>query len=193
MAYTIAILYGSTRPARLGVRVVKWVDQLLKAAGHETVIVDQAEIGLPMLETPFHHYENPADAPDNVRETAQTLTNADGYVVVVGEYNHAIQPGLANLLSHYHRGQFGYKPSLIASYSYGVYAGVRAATLIRPMLAELGTVSIPTTIAVGSIVDSLDEAGTPQNERLVDYGKGAVRELSYYVAALAEARAKGKP
>lgn len=192
MPNRIALLYGSVRTGRLGTRVVKWVTSLLEGAGYEVDLVDAAEYNLPLLETPLHHMK-PDAVPEAVQKVADILTAADGYVVVAGEYNHAIQPGLSNMIDYFYRGQFGFKPALIASYSYGPFAGVRAAVALRTHLAEVGMVTIPTTIAVPAIVDSLSAEGEPQNPKMSEYAAAAIEELGFFVRALAAERAKGAP
>lgn len=190
--HTIAVLYGSVRASRLGVRAVTWVTRLLEEGGFAVTLVDQQEQQLPMLEKPLHHY-GPGQAPEALSRVAAMLEAADGFAVVAGEYNHAIQPGLSNLIDHFYRGQFGYKPGLICSYSYGPFGGVRAAMQLRTHLAEVGMVTVPTTIAIPSIGDSLSAEGEPQNPKMSEYAAAAIRELGFYVKALAAARAKGVP
>ena len=193
MAYNVAILYGSVRQSRLGIRAVRWMEHLVRERGCEPVVVDQQEYQLPLLETPLHHYPEPSQAPDNVQRAAAALTAADGFVVVGGEYNHAIQPGLSNLIDYFYRAQYAYKPALICSYSYGPFGGVRAATQLRTHLAEVGMVTIPTTIAVASIMESLNTEGVPQRESMGTYARAAMDEFEFYLRALATERAKGTP
>lgn len=192
MPHRIAMLYGSVRKGRLGTRVIKWLTPLLDAAGYDVDLVDAAEHSLPLLETPMHHMK-PGEVPEPVQKVSDLLTAADGFVVVAGEYNHAIQPGLSNMIDYFYRGQFGFKPALIASYSYGPFAGVRAAVALRTHLAEVGMVTIPTTIAVPSLVDSLNADGEPQNPKMVEFASAAIEELGFFVRALAAERAKGLP
>jgi NAD(P)H-dependent FMN reductase len=188
MSHKIAILYGSVRGGRLGIRVVHWLERLLQERGHEVSIVDQQEYDLPMLDVPLH-YMKPGEVPANVQKAADVLTAAEGFVVVGGEYNHAIQPGLSNLIDHFYRNQFGHKPALIATYSYGPFGGVRTSTQLRVHLAEVGMVTIPTTIAVPTIIESLNENAEPQRDKMSEFATEALDELEFYLAALSAARA----
>jgi NAD(P)H-dependent FMN reductase len=165
---------------------------LLAEQGFETDVVDASEIDLPLLERPLHHYGE-GEAPEAIQALAARLEEADGFVVVAGEYNHAIQPGLSNLLDYFYHDQFGYKPGLIASYSYGPFGGVRAAMMLRAHLAELGMVTVPTTIAIGGIADSLSADGEPQKDTMKKYASTAMSELAFYTRALAAERKKGLP
>jgi len=38
-------------------------------------------------------------------------------MIVYNEYNHSMSPALADLLNHFGNSRFGYKPSLIVTYS----------------------------------------------------------------------------
>ena len=192
MSHKIALIYGSVRSGRLGIRVVNWLERLLSERGHTVSIVDQLDYQLPMLDVPLH-YMKPGSVPENIQRAADVLTAAEGFIIVGGEYNHAIQPGLSNLLDHFYRGQFGFKPALMATYSFGPFAGVRAATQLRTHLAELGMVTVPASIAVPAIVDSLDVNATPQNEKMVEYAAAAVTEFEFYLRALSAERSRGIP
>ena len=191
MPQTVAILYGSVRASRLGIRAVTWMTGLLETAGYRATVVDQQEYQLPLLVTPMHQYGDPSEAPENVRAIADILTAADGFVVVGGEYNHAIQPGLSNLIDHFYRSQYGRKPGLIVTYSYGPFGGVRASTQLRTHLAEVGMVTVPSTIAIGKIHESIDAEGKPMNAKMVEYAEPIVEEFGFYLRALAAERAKG--
>ncbi|MFW6213996.1 MAG: NADPH-dependent FMN reductase [Spirochaetota bacterium] len=192
MSHKIALLYGSVRTGRLGIRVVHWLERLLNERGHTTSIVDQKEYALPMLDAPLH-FMDPAKVPENVQKIADILTDAEGFVVVGGEYNHAIQPGLSNLIDYFYKGQFGFKPGLIATYSYGPFGGVRTAVQLRALLAEVGMVTIPNMVAVGSIAETLSEAAEPQNPKMNEFAGKAIDEFEFYLRALAAERKNGVP
>jgi NAD(P)H-dependent FMN reductase len=46
----VAVLLGSVRSERMGDRVAKWAMAQLQARGHEAVLVDAAELELPLLD-----------------------------------------------------------------------------------------------------------------------------------------------
>ena len=50
MPLHIAILYGSVREARAGIRAVRFLDGALRRRGHTTTVVDAAEQRLPLLD-----------------------------------------------------------------------------------------------------------------------------------------------
>ena len=65
----------------------------------------------------FYKADNPP--PDWMVEAKKKIVDADAYIMVSGEYNHAIPPGLTNLIDHFPTSAFGYKPSGIVCYSPG--------------------------------------------------------------------------
>jgi NAD(P)H-dependent FMN reductase len=87
----------------------------------------------------------PRAASPVLEELAQLYRGADGFVIVAGEYNQGIRPGLGNLLDHFLEEYF-FRPSAIACYSAGAFGGVRAAMALRMTLAELGMPSIPSIL-----------------------------------------------
>jgi NAD(P)H-dependent FMN reductase len=93
---------------------------------------------------------------------SQLYRRADGFVVVAGEYNHGIQPGLSNLLDHFLEEYF-FRPSAIACYSAGAFGGVRAAMALRMTLAELGMPSIPSLLTVPRVQEAFDPEGVPHD------------------------------
>src|SRR5947209_4271192 len=84
----------------------------------------------------------------------------DGFVFISGEYNWGVQPGLKNLTDHFLEEWF-WRPAAVASYSAGRFSGVRAALAWHGTLSEMGMVVISSTVAVGSIAQTLSEDGKP--------------------------------
>jgi NAD(P)H-dependent FMN reductase len=70
---------------------------------------------------------------------------------------------------------------------------VRTAVQLRALLAEVGMVTIPDTVAVGSIAESLSEAAEPHNPKMNEFAQAAIEEFEFYLRALAAERSKGTP
>src|SRR4051812_32717237 len=191
MSLHIAILYGSVREARAGIRLVKFLDGALRRRGHETSIVDAAELRLPMLDRMYKEYARGA-APLVLEQLAGLYRRADAFAIVSGEYNHGIPPGLKNLLDHFLEEYF-FRPSAIVCYSAGQFGGVRAAMTLRMTLAELGMPSIPSLLPVPRINETLSEEGIPQLPITERSMSRFLDEFLWYSNALADARAAGTP
>ena len=187
----IAILLGSVRRDRMGIRAARLVVDALTARGHEAVLVDPLEKPLPLLDRMYKEYDT-GKAPAVLEELAQLYRRVDGFVMVSGEYNHGIPPALKNLLDHFLEEYF-WRPSGIVSYSSTPFGGVRAAIALRTTLAELGMPSVPGTVAIPKIADALDENGKPKDAATGRHVERFLGELTWYARALRAQRAHGTP
>lgn len=191
MSLQIAILYGSMREARTGIRVVRFLDAALRQRGHETNIVDAMELRLPLLDRMYKEY-GPGTAPPVLENLAQLYRRVDAFAIVSGEYNHGIPPGLKNLLDHFLEEYF-FRPSAIVCYSAGQFGGVRAAMQLRMTLAELGMPSIPSLLPVPRVQDGFTPEGVPTDPRFEQRSERFFREFEWYAEALRRARSDGVP
>jgi NAD(P)H-dependent FMN reductase len=191
MSLNVAVILGSVRHDRIGLRVASYVANALQGRGHQITLVDPVEFALPPLDRMYKEY-SPGQAPRQLERLAAIIRQADAYAIVSAEYNHSMPPALANLLDHFLEEYF-FKPSGIICYSAGAFGGVRAAMQLRVMLAEMGMSSTPSILPFPKAQDILDAEGHPTGDRP---GKSAARffdEFEWYANALQKARAEGKP
>ena len=182
MSLNIAVVYGSARQNRQGIKVARFVVRQLEKRNHTVTLVDSSDYELPFLDLMYKEYES-GKAPDAMSAVGNILESADGFVIVSAEYNHSISAALKNLLDHY-QSEYLYKPSAIVTYSAGPFGGVRALVNLRAILAELGTPSIPSALPVSGVHDAFDDEG---NSRDGTYDKRAVKfldEFEWYANAL---------
>jgi NAD(P)H-dependent FMN reductase len=184
----IAVVYGSVRSGRQGIKAARFITEEIRQRGHDTRLIDAVEHPLPLLDRMYKEYPK-GGAPEMLERIARIVIAADAYVVVTGEYNHNVPPGLANLLDHFLEEYF-WKPSAIVSYSAGAFGGVRAAVALREMLAEMGMSSIPSTLPVPRVQDAFDDEGRPQDEAWHKRAAKFLAELEWYAEALRAARVK---
>ena len=162
LAHRVLVLYGSYRADRRGIRLANYLVGALSARGEEVELIDAQAVGLPMLDRMFKEYE-PGRAPEAMASLAAKIRLADAFVFVVGEYNWGVQPGLKNLTDHFLEEWF-WRPAAIASYSGGRLSGTRASFAWRNILCEMGMVPISSTLTVGPIAATLNDAGEPIGE-----------------------------
>jgi NAD(P)H-dependent FMN reductase len=186
MSLRLVVVYGSVRSERQGIRAARFIVAECRARGHQTALVDPLEYRLPLLDKMYKEYP-PGAAPETLQRLAALIAPADAIVVVSGEYNHSIPPVLSNLLDHFLEEYF-WKPSAIVCYSAGAFGGVRAAMQLRMMLAELGTVSIPSIFPVPHVQDAFAEDGTPRDQKTRARVQKFLDELEWYACALRDAR-----
>jgi NAD(P)H-dependent FMN reductase len=131
-------------------------------------------------------------APEPMETIAGLIRQADGFLIVSGEYNHGIPPALKNMLDHFLEEWF-WRPSAIACYSRGAFGGVRAAMQLRATLCELGMPSIPSLFPMPKVQDQFDDDGTPRDRKHERYVVRFLDEFEWYSKALKDARKGGVP
>jgi NAD(P)H-dependent FMN reductase len=191
MSFNIAVLYGSVRKARQGIKAARFLVNQLESRGHNVTFIDPMVYVFPMLDKRYSEFEI-GKAPEVIEKVAKIFKKADGIVVVSGEYNHGLPPALKNILDHY-KDEYFHKPSAIASYSGGPFGGVRAAVHLKAVLGELGMPSIPTTFPVSAVQDSFDEQGNAIEKAYEKRVQGFLDEFEWYVGALKESQSKSVP
>ncbi len=182
-----AVIYGSVRRDRQGIKAARFVVRKLEERDHAVTLVDVLEHQLPFLDLMYKEYEA-GTAPEAIETVGQILDKADGFVIVSAEYNHSEPAALKNLLDHY-QSEYLYKPSGIVTYSAGPFGGVRALITLRAILAELGTPSIPSAFPVSQIGQAFDDNGNPRDEAYHRRIGKFLDEFEWYATALKHARA----
>jgi NAD(P)H-dependent FMN reductase len=191
MPLNLAVLLGSVRRDRMGIRAARFAMRTLEERGHEATFVDPMELQLPLLDRMYKEHPQ-GKAPENLEKLANLYRGADGFVIVSGEYNNGIPPALKNLLDYFLEEYF-WRPSGIVCYSQGAFGGVRAAMQLRMTLAELGMSSVPSLMPIPSIARALSEDGTPADARLTKSMARFLDEFEWYARALKAQRDKGLP
>ena len=187
----VPVIYGSVRAERQGIRVARFVVAELDRRGTEPVLVDPMEKRLPLLDRMYKEFEK-GQAPAVMEELADLFRRADGFAIVSGEYNHGIPPALKNLLDHFLEEYF-WRPAAIVSYSGGRWGGVRAAMQLRSCLAEMGMVTIPSTLPYARVQEAFAMDGAPSDPKTSAYATEFFDEFVWYMEALKAKRAQGVP
>ncbi len=191
MPLNLAIIYGSVRTERQGIKAARFMLNACQTRGHTATLIDPLLYPLPFLDKMYKEYE-PGEAPQLLQLVADLIIPADAYIIVSGEYNHTIPPALSNVLDHFLEEYFQ-KPSAIVCYSAGAFGGVRAAMTLRVILAELGMSSIPSLFPIPYVQDAFQEDGTPTDQKFHQKAREFFEELEWYAHALKQARAHHCP
>ncbi len=186
MKLKLVIFYGSARHSRQGIKAARFMAAQCRARGHQVEVLEPLTHELPLLDRMYKEYAA-GEAPEVLQRMADVIIPADAYIVVSGEYNHTVPPGLANLMDHF-LDEYFFKPSGIVSYSAGPFGGVRAAMTLRAMLAEMGTPSIPSTLPISAVHKSFADDGTALDAAYVRRAAKFLDELEWYAGALKQAR-----
>lgn len=186
MNFKTIVFYGSYRRDRQGIKAARFTIDRLQERNHEVIFADAKEYDFGILDRMYKEYEQ-GQAPEKMEELAEHIRTANGFVVVAGEYNHSIQPGLSNLMDHFLE-EYYFRPAGIVSYSVGGFGGVRAAIQLRAFLTEMGMPTISTIFSIPKIGDALDETGVPQDAALTKRVGQFLDELEWYEEALQRQR-----
>ena len=190
----IAVLLGSVRSERMGLRVARYVMDRLRERGHRPVLVDAAEQNLPLLDKMYKELKGnvpPAQKPlqAKLKKLARLYTQTDGFVIVSAEYNHSVPPALTNLLDYFLEEYF-FRPSAIVCYSAGQFGGVRAAMQLRALLAEIGMPSVPSLLPIANVQQALTEDGKGLTKQLAEGQPKFFDEVEWYMRAFKAERAR---
>lgn len=185
-----AVIYGSARSARQGIKAARFIVRQLEARGHAVTLLDTAVYQLPLLDRMYKEYAS-GEAPEPMRAVAEALAAADGFVIVAGEYNHSIPSALKNLLDHY-QAEYLYKPSAIVTYSAGPFAGVRGLVNLRGIMAELGSPAIPSAFPVSRVGQAFDDDGVALDKAYDERVGKFLDEYAWYLRAMKAERERGQ-
>lgn len=181
------IVVTSTRPGRVGLPVGRWFEGVASAhGGFDIQLVDLAEVRLPLFDEP-HHPRLRTYLHDHTRRWSEIVDEADAFVFVVAEYNHAITASFKNALDYLSH-EWAYKPAGFVGYG-GVAAGTRAVQMAKPILTALKMVPIVEAVSIPFVSSLVDENGALNPTEPMHQGaKSMLDELVTMEAALSPLR-----
>ena len=185
----IAIIVGSVRQNRQGIKVARWMEEKLKERGHTVYFIDPLELNLPLLDK---MYKEIVDPPENLKQLRNQIVEAEGYMPITPEYNHSTSAALKNTLDYFLE-EYYFKPSAIVSYSVGGFGGVNAVQHLRGILAELGAPSISSSFSISKVQNVFDDAGKLREQLYEKRVMRFIEEFEWYIDAFKNQRAKGTP
>lgn len=164
----IAIILGTKRQARRSIHAARLI---YKLAGEfdevEPVFVDPAELDLP------------ADGNDEINKDpnyTKIIQEADGFFIVVPEYNHSFPGSLKRTLDSEYKHYFR-KPAALAGVSSGPWGGVRAIESLLPVLRTLGMIIVTRDVQFPHIQKVFDNEGNLQEKVYIERIKKVFQEL----------------
>ncbi|MBW6481008.1 MAG: NAD(P)H-dependent oxidoreductase [Bacteroidales bacterium] len=191
MKLTISLIYGSVRNDRQGIKAARYLERKMAERGIKVHFVDPLEFKLPLLDKMYKEFP-PGTAPEPMQRLSEYFNDSDGFLIVTGEYNHSIPPALKNILDHF-QSEYFFKPSGIASYSAGIFGGVRAAVHLRVIVGELGMPAISSILPFPQIGSLFDDDLVPLNPRIEPSASRFIDEFIWYMKAFKNQRSEGVP
>jgi NAD(P)H-dependent FMN reductase len=142
----IAVIIGSTRPARFADVPAQWILKQAQARGDmEVELVDLRDHPLPFFDEMASNMWMPSQNPEAVR-WQEKIGGFDGYIFVVAEYNHSITGALKNALDQAYK-EWNRKP--FSAIGYGGTGAARAVEHLRGIGVELQMVSTHAAVHIG--------------------------------------------
>lgn len=112
----IGIIVGSTRPVRVGRPVADELVALIEQAGGEPVMLDLAEIALPLLDEAMPPASGVRTQPHTIA-WAERIDALDGVIFVTPDYNSGYPAAIKNAID-YLKAEWVGKPATVVSYGW---------------------------------------------------------------------------
>lgn len=130
----IGIIVGSTRPVRVGRPVADELVGMVEAAGATPVMLDLAEIRLPLLDEPLHPASGIRSHAHSIA-WAEQVAGLNGVLFLTPEYNAGYPAPLKNAID-YLKAEWAEMPAAVISY--GSRGGPTAAAQLAAVLERVG-------------------------------------------------------
>lgn len=153
----IPVVLGSVRDERRSLDPAKVMVERLKAAGHESLLVDFKELPLPFFDSAIVPVGLKGVYPnENAQKWSNIALKADAFVLIVSEYNHGYSAVLKNALDWLYM-EFTKKPFGMVGVSDGKYGGMRAMEQLRQVIENFGAFAIREVVAFGPVQDAFKD------------------------------------
>jgi azobenzene reductase len=170
----IAVVLGTTRIGRQSEKVAnELVSRLQTHADLEIKFLDIAKYPFPVFEERIRLHPNP---PEGLKEFSRELTEAEGIIFVIPEYNGSLPGTFKNAFDHFYA-EYKRKPIGVVCASDGKFAGVQASVQLQTLILHVFAYPMPTKLLVPFVDKAFDENGKLLDETV---SKGMERFISEY-------------
>lgn len=190
----IQVIMATTRTGRFSERVAPWVMHRLKDRGFEMELLDLRDYPLPFFDQKppsltLRNYPN-----EEVARLGRKLDEADGFVILTGEYNHGYPAVLKNAMDHTFV-EWRRKP--VAFVGWGGVGGARAIEQLRLVAVELEMAPLRNAVHIlpediRPALRSKDPADFSVFARIEPRLQALADGLDWWVQALSAGRAAGE-
>lgn len=187
----IPVILGSVRDGRQSIFAAKLIVSKLQEAGIQTQLVDFKDLPLPFYDNEKMPVELYPNYPyENVMKWSKIAQEANGFVIIVPEYNHGYSGVLKNALDWLFK-EFDRKPVGLVGVSSGTIAGARAVEQLRPIIENFTMFALRETVMFGKVGELFDEAGSLKDDKLLPNINGMIKALVFMAEAIKKAKEKG--
>lgn len=174
----IPVILGSVREGRKSEAPARFVLEKVRAAGHESQLVDFKEMPLPFFNSALMPVEMKGKYPEpNIQKWSEIAYNADAYIIVTPEYNHGYPAVLKNALDWLYL-EFDHKPVGLVGVSNGLVAGARVIEQLRPIMENFSMFAVRETVMFARAQDVFDDSGKLLDESYHKKIDGLIKSLT---------------
>lgn len=192
--FKVQIILGSSRQGRQGEKVAAWIRGL--AARHpdfDVEVLDLREWNLPFFDEDMGRidFRNPQWSHPAVGAWKARLAEADGYVIVGGEYSHSMSAILKNALD-YAAPSMRNKPAAFVAYGNGPAGGARAVEHLALVAIDLELVPLRNSVLIPFVQGAFGPDGNPVNPITEWAARNLLQDLGWWTKHLRRARDEGE-
>lgn len=166
----ISIILGTGREGRNSENVAKYVEGIVKAAGHVTEILDPRNYG-------FLFTDRDTSRGDEYRKK---IKESDAFIIVSPEYNHGY-PGDLKIMMDTAYEEYFHKPVGICGVSIGPFGGARMVEQLKPVMVEFHMIPVRESVYFGSVGELFNDEGKIKDAAYDERVKKMLEEVIQYV------------
>ena len=175
----VVIIVGTNRTERESIKVANLIYKVAKNfTGFKPRIIDPIKFNFSKNDT------EPTLSDPNYKKI---IEEADAFLIVIPEYNHAYPAALKRVLDSEYAAYF-HKPVALAGVSSGPWGGVRAIESILPTLRTLGLLISRQDLHFPNVQDLFDQYGNLKDKKYLQRIKKALEELLWLAKVLKQGR-----
>jgi NAD(P)H-dependent FMN reductase len=146
----IAVIVGSIRPGRHGLKVAQWAyDIAAKRSSATYELVDLVDFNLPLLDEPVPPAYGPG-TKEHTKRWAAKVASFDGYLIVTPEYNHGPPASLKNALDFLFK---EWNNKAVGFVGYGGTGAVRSVDILRMVCSNLELAAVRAQVSLTFAAD----------------------------------------
>ncbi|MBE0579455.1 NADPH-dependent FMN reductase [Devosia sp.] len=188
----IAVIISSTRPTRFGELPAKWIAEKANERPElQAEILDLRDFDLPFFDEAASNAWMPS-ANQNAVKWQNKISEFDGYIFVVAEYNRSITGALKNAID---QAYVNWNKKAFGAVGYGTVGGARAVEHLRGIGVELQMVSTRSAVHIGGADFMAVHPGFGGTKALTEIegsignsAKDMLDQLTWWAAAAKSAR-----
>lgn len=158
--YSIAIISASVRTGRKSHRVALYLkSQLEEHFDAKVHVLDLAELNFPIFDERLKYQKDPLPSAVSF---AQSISQADGVIIVTPEYNSGYPASLKNAIDLL-VDEWSHKPVAISTASGGPFGGMQVIMSLQFALWKIKAWTVPAMFPVPQVQNAFDENGIPSD------------------------------